>query len=119
MKWNSIRLELARTPDFPSGSVSRAFLLRLPIDEKGMVDWGEVSKQPSRATIRRFWASEPDRRGRIRAGPDGGILKDSPGGTAPMFDMAPQPLKLGEKVMVTAADGSELPFKVAFIKQLE
>ena len=38
MNWRSIRLELARTKEFPEGSASRAYLLRLPLDEKGLID---------------------------------------------------------------------------------
>ena len=38
MTWQSIRLELARTPDFPDGSASRAYLLRLPLHRDGLID---------------------------------------------------------------------------------
>jgi hypothetical protein len=37
MTWKSIRLELARTKEFPEGSASRAYLLRLPLDDRGRI----------------------------------------------------------------------------------
>ena len=65
MNWNTIRLELAETHEFPDGSVSRAFLLRLPLQKSGWINEDEIAKNPSRATVRRFWASDPDRTGHI------------------------------------------------------
>lgn len=115
MTWKSIRLELARTGTFPAGSVSRAFLLRLPLTETGSIDWDQVSTHPSRATIRRFWGSEPDRQGKIKRNDEGWAVKDSPNGGGSMFQMPPQPFRLGGEVEVTLADGKSLPFKVARI----
>lgn len=115
MSWKSIRLELARTGAFPAGSVSRAFLLRLPLTDTGAIDWDQVSTHPSRATVRRFWGSEPDRRGIIKRNDKGWAVKESLNGGGSMFQMRPQPIRLGEEVEVTLADGDSLPFKVARI----
>jgi hypothetical protein len=116
MAWKKIRLELARTPDFPGGSVGRAFLLSLPLQDDGSVDWDEVSAQPSRATVQRFWASEPDRRGRLSRSDDGWLLKENADGRAPTFRMPPQQLTAGQQIAVIGADGRSLPFQVVSIK---
>ncbi len=64
-QWKIIRLELARTPEFPFGSASRSYIVRLPIYEDGMVDEDAVKLHPSMATVRRFWSNEPDQQGYI------------------------------------------------------
>src|SRR5580765_7738714 len=58
MNWKSIRLELARTPEFPEGSASRAFLLHLPLDQDGLIDEEVLRDAPARATVHRFWPNE-------------------------------------------------------------
>ena len=42
MTWKTIRLQLARTPKFPQGSAAHAYVLRLPIDDNGMIERGEM-----------------------------------------------------------------------------
>jgi len=65
MNWRSIRLELARTRDFPEGSVGRAFLVRLPLSDSDVVDHSAVAAAPSRATVQRHWSTEADQRGQL------------------------------------------------------
>lgn len=114
MIWKSIRLELGTTDGFPRGSPSRAYLIRLPLDEDGAIDKNALEQQPRQATVRRFWPSEPDRVGyAIPAGcgldlaydphlPDGGSGK-----------LESDALRLGECVTLTEPDGTRLPFRVA------
>jgi hypothetical protein len=114
MNWKTIRLELARTPEFPQGSASRVFLLRLPLHDNGSIDEGEVARRPSRATVRRFWASEPDTSGQIVRCPCGWECRCGQRGQEPLaFRLSSQPLRLGEQVTMTGPDGCELPFRVA------
>ena len=116
MNWKTIRLELAGTREFPTGSVSRAFLLRLPLHEDGSIDESEFVNNPSRATVRRFWPSEPDRSGAIvRAN---GALAFRYGSDDLRTCLFPsQRIRLGEEVVVKSSDGRELPFRVAGVKQ--
>src|SRR5690349_8889466 len=60
MIWRSIRLELASTGEFPGGSVSRTFLVNLPLDDHDAVDRAALARNPRRATVRRHWSTEPD-----------------------------------------------------------
>ncbi len=119
MNWKTIRLELAGTREFPTGSSGRAFLLRLPLHDDGSIDEAEVAHHPSRATVRRYWASEPDCSGRIVRGRDGWDLRCSQhhdGGFA--FHLAPQQIRPGGQLNMTASDGQELPFRVASMAKL-
>ena len=115
MIWKSIRLELASTGAFPAGSVSRAFLVHLPLDDFDVVDRTALASSPSKATARRHWSSDPDERGhlvpsgrewavRCRGKPDRLLRLD---GT---------PMRLGQHVSVVEPDGTVLPLKVASIR---
>lgn len=118
MNWKAIRLELARTREFPAGSVSRAYLLRLPLRADGMVDERAVKAEPARATVRRFWPSEPDMIGYIV--PDGSGWKFSyePGeaDAEALLHLESHPLRLGAYVTVTEPGGRRLPFRIASLR---
>jgi hypothetical protein len=120
MNWNNIRLELARTRDFPDGSVSRSYLLRLPLDDSGLIDEGAVRANPGHATVRRFWPSEPDMIGYVIRKPSGWAFSYELGDADDegIFHLESHPLKLGGYITVTEPDGRRLPFKVASLAQL-
>jgi hypothetical protein len=115
--WNTIRLELGRTADFLAGSVTRAYLVRLPITDNGEIDEVAVLDNPTRATVRRFWPCEPDRVGHVVRTGCGWAFRcgctDQPDAT-----MVAKRLKTGEEIFVTEGDGRQLPFRVASIRPL-
>lgn len=119
MTWKTIRLELAGTREFPTGSAGRAFLLRLPLDEDGSINEAELAQRPSRATVRRFWASEPDCSGRIARRDDGWDLSCSERHDDGFyFHLPPQQILPGGQIVMTTPDGHELPFRVANMAKL-
>jgi hypothetical protein len=119
INWKTIRLELAATSEFPAGSPGRAFLLRLPLHEDGSIDEAEVAHRPSRATVRRFWASEPDSSGRIVRSPSGWECRCGHRGNEHMaLHLPSQPLRLGEQIVMTDGCGCELPFRVVSLNTL-
>ncbi len=63
--WRLVRLEHAPTGVFPAGSATRAYLLRVPLNSNGHIDPLMHAVDQRRATMRRFWPSEPDRSGYI------------------------------------------------------
>lgn len=120
MNWKSIRLELARTRDFPEGSASRAYLLHLPLDEGGFIDEETLQASPARATVHRFWPNERDRAGYVIRTSRGWALSYEPGeeDDETVFHLETHPIRLGEYVTLTEPDGSQLPFRVACLKPL-
>jgi hypothetical protein len=114
-KWKKIRLELARTAGFPSGSVSRGYLIQLPLDGEGRIDSKLFALKPHRATVRRYWSTEPDEAGVILAS-EGGWTMRCNGGLDRMLLFGGQPILLGEQVSVLESDGGVLPFTVASIR---
>ena len=112
MHWNTIRLELAGTRRFPSGSVSRGFVIRLPLKANGSIDEASLARSPQRATVRRFWSTEPDESGRI-VRVDGRLALRCEG--KPDRTLSKDRLRLGDEVAVVECDGHPLLFKVASI----
>lgn len=120
MNWKSIRLELARTTDYPQGSASRAYLLHLPLDAHGLIDERTLRKAPARATVHRFWPNERDMAGYVIQTPQGWALSYRPGeeDDEAVFHLETHPIRLGEYVTLTEPDGRQLPFRVANVSAL-
>lgn len=119
MSWQTIRLELAPTPEFPSGSASRAYLIRLPLDGDCAVDAAALAANPARATVRRFWASEPDRFGRVVHTEDGWVLQfNGARGPHASARLRADRLHPGGRVTIVGPDGTPLPFRVADVRRL-
>lgn len=115
MIWKLIRLELASTGEFPAGSVSRAFLVNLPLDDFDVVDATVLGCAPSRAIARRHWSTEPDENGSIvPAGPDWVIRCDGKADRVLRLDGTP--MRLGQQVSIVEADGTVLPLKVSSVR---
>lgn len=112
--WKSIRLELGQTRDFPAGSVSRAYLVRLPLDDEDRIDERAFDRAPDKATVRRHWSTEPDQRGQIVR--DGRRWHLQCDGETQSLELDCGPVRLGEQVSIVGRDGSALPFRIASIR---
>ena len=120
MHWTSVRLELARTPEFPNGSASRAYLVHLPLDRQGMIDEAALRGAPAKATVRRFWPNERDMAGYVIRTKKGWALSYRPGDDddESIFHLETHAVRLGEYVTLTEPDGQQLPFRVASLQTL-
>ena len=119
MPWRAIRLELAHTEEYPRGSASRAYLLRLPLGEDGAIDEALLAAAPTLATVRRFWPNEPDISGYIVRDAGGWCFCYEPckcEAAACHVDMPK--MYLGQCVTLTQPDGRQLPFRVASLRDL-
>ncbi|MEX6724906.1 hypothetical protein [Parapedomonas caeni] len=115
MTWNTIRLELARTREYPEGSPSHAYMLHLPLDDRGYIDEDAWRQSPARATVTRFWPGEPDLRGQvIRTRGRAWAFSYEPGtdDDEPIYHLENHVLRVGEYVSITETDGDRLPFRV-------
>ena len=117
-----IRLELARTPEFPEGSAHHGYELTAPLDGSGHIDPEGWRAQRKLCTVRRFWAGEDDEtgwlvhaHGRTWAFSYG---KGEPGaaggasGSEPIYHLEGHVFLPGSYVSVTEHDGKTRPFKV-------
>lgn len=113
-KWSLVRLELARTPDFPGGSASRAYMLRVPLDPGGLIDEAAVAERPAMATVRRFWPNEPDQTGYLLRNGKGWMFSYAVGedDDEKVYHLEAHPLRIGDYVTITEHDGASYPFRV-------
>lgn len=115
--WKKIRLELGPTIEFPSGSVTRAYLLHLPVTDEGEIDAAAILGNSRRATVRRFWPCEPDRVGRVVCTEYGWTFQCSCS-ELPEATLSANQIKIGGELLVTERNGPELPFRIASIRSL-
>jgi hypothetical protein len=66
-----VRLELARSTEFPSGSRRHGYDLVAPLDAKGRIDPDEWRKHQKECRVRRFWENEEDAAGLLVHRPGG------------------------------------------------
>jgi hypothetical protein len=113
--WNLVRLELARTGEYPEGSASRAYMLRVPLDDAGLIDEAALAKRPALATVRRFWPNEADQTGVLIRNGKGWIFSYAVGDDddEALYHLDDHPLRVGDYVTLTEPDGSRLPFRDA------
>ena len=113
-QWKLVRLELARTPEYPAGSASRAYMLRLPLRVDGLIDEAAIAASPGRASVRRFWPNEPDQQGYLIRKGKGWAFSYALGedDDEGLYHLESHPIRLGEYVTLTEPDGRRLPFRV-------
>lgn len=120
-QWQRIRLELARTGQFPEGSSDRGYVMRLPLDEFGAIDATAFRANPAIATVRRFWPGEIGLGGNIAETQRGWIISYRPGeeDDETIHHLETHRLKLGEYISLTEPDGTQLPFRVAAMAPMQ
>jgi hypothetical protein len=55
-----VRLELARSREFPDGSTRHGYEVVMPLDEGGRIDRATWEKAPEVCTVHRFWEGDDD-----------------------------------------------------------
>lgn len=118
MTLKKIRLELARTREFPEGSPRFGYEFTAPLDASGGLDpkgWKEMHQA---CTVRRFWGDEADELGLLKHRRDGKwVFSYKPGDDddEPVFRFDRHRFLEGEYVSVTEHDGVTRPFRVAVV----
>lgn len=114
MNWSAIRFELARTPEFPDGSASRAYIVHLPLLEIGHIDPEALRRAPSKAIVRRFWPGEPDLVGFVIPTEGGWAFsyRDGSEDDESLFKLPAHRIAPGEYLTVHEPDGRELPYRI-------
>ncbi len=118
MTWNRIRLELARSHDYPTGSHRHGYEFILPLDDGGRLDRAAYTATPELATVHRFWEGEGDAKGVLRhGGPDRWFFSFDPGEgeREPIPRLADHLFREGEYVAVREAVGGDHTFVVTLV----
>ena len=118
MSLKRIRLELARTPDFPNGSTHHGYEFTAPLDAKGHLDPAGWAHAKATCTVRRFWDKSEDEHGTLihrSAGKWAFSYKPGDEDDEPIFRFDKHVFVVGEYVSVTEHDGVTRPFRVVEI----
>jgi hypothetical protein len=119
-----IRLNLARSKEFPQGSAKHGYEFVAPLNDKGHIDVELWHKDRAHCRVRRFWEGEDD---------EIGFLVHKPGGPEHgrwMFDYNPRRadddesgyrfgahvFRTGEYVSIRDEDGEMHTFQVASVE---
>lgn len=119
MNLKTIRLELARTKDFPEGSHRHGYELVAPLDEDGHLDVEEWRRHRKKCTVYRFWLGDDDERGYlVHIRNQSWAFSYAPGeeDDEPIFRFEAHPFREGEYISITEHDGVTRPFKVVSVR---
>ena len=119
MSLKRIRLELARTKDFPAGSAQHGYELTAPLTAKGNLDPAGWATEKTACTVQRFWANSDDEHGMLIHRRDGKwafSYKAGDNDDEPIFRLDRHSFVAGEYVTVTEHDGVARPFRVVDVR---
>lgn len=119
-----IRLNLARSKEFPEGSTRHGYEFVAPLDAKDHIDAGLWKQHRDHCRVRRFWVGEDDEIGQLVHKPGG------PEHGRWMFDYNPKradddesgyrfgahAFRLGEYVSIRDEDGEMHTYQVASVE---
>lgn len=121
MTLSIVRLELARTPEFPDGSSLHGYEFVAPLTPEGHLDAEGWKKHRKRCRVRRFWEGEATEQGHLvhRRGGTWAFHYDvlgDPEEDEPGFKFDQHVFKEGEYVSLREQDGELRTFRVVSIK---
>ncbi len=109
----TIRLELGRTPDFPSGSSAHGYEFTAPVTKDGHLDVAAWQANKERCTVTRFWGGD-EQHGRLRHVGRGWRFdyREGEEDDEPFFKLEQHALRPGAYLTIREMDGVERPFKI-------
>jgi hypothetical protein len=113
-----IRLELARTPEFPEGSSEHGYEFLAPLDEAGHIDPVAWKRWKDSCKVIRFWDKEEPQHGRLRHVGKGWRFDYDASDDVddePFFKLGGHSLLPGNYVSITEHDGVQRPFRVVTV----
>lgn len=115
-----VRLELARTREFPEGSAQHGYEFAAPLDASGHLDAKGWKEMHQACTVRRFWGDQPEEHGLLVHRRDGKWVFSYRRGDdddEPVFRLDRHRFAEGEYVSVTEHDGIARPFKIVSVRK--
>jgi hypothetical protein len=110
-----VRLELARCREFPEGSKTHGYALKLPLDRERRLSSGNWARQRHHAGFTRFWGDDAVG-GRLVHGRHGwGLAFDDDSEVEPIFRSTDHRFVEGEYVSITERDGMTRTFRVVSV----
>jgi hypothetical protein len=116
MALRKVRLELARTAEFPEGSAQRGYEFVAPLTDDGHLDPQDWRAQRGACTVHRFWAGEDAVYGHLvhHRGHHWAFHYDGIGDEEeePIFRFDHHRFAVGDYVSITENDGVQQTFRV-------
>lgn len=115
-----IRLELARSPDFPAGSHRHGYEFVAPLDGRRHIDLQQWKSARHFCNVRRFWTGEEDQFGQLVHKPGGDehafwafdYDRDAADDDEPGYQFGAHAFVPGEYVTIRGHDSREHTFRV-------
>jgi len=121
MTWFHVRLELARSKEFPEGDVLRGYEFVAPIDAKGHLNAEAWKKGKAACTVRAFANGKADENGRLIHVGQGWHFDynaKSNDDDEPLFKLDRHEIRQGEYLSIKEHDGVLRTFRVATVRPL-
>jgi len=121
MNLKRIRLELARTPEFPEGSHNHGYEFVAPLTKDAHIDAKSWKEEKERCKVIRFWGGEERELGTLRHVGKGWRFDYNPADDSddePFFKLDQHALVPGAYVSITEHDGIQRPFRVVSVTPL-
>ena len=119
MTLKRVRLELARSPEFPDGSTRHAYEFVLPLDGKGKLDRETWEQAPEICTVHRFWEGDGDTVGTlVRKGTGKWAFSYQPGDDddEPIHRFSEHVFREGEYISLREPDGAQHTFRIVLVQ---
>jgi hypothetical protein len=123
MALSKIRLEMARSPEFPEGSALHGYEFVASLDKTGHIDVDAWHKHRTQCRVKRFWKEEADEIGHLVRKPGGswafhydihGDIDDDESG----YRFGDHPFVTGEYVSIREHDEDMNTFRVVSVNPL-
>lgn len=119
MALKQIRLELARSREFPEGSDKHGYEFFAPLKPDGHIDGAHFKELAQLCTVHKFWDGDDEHGQIVRTGDDKHFaFSYRPGDEddEPFFKLARHAFKPGEYITLTEPDGEQHTFKVVWVR---
>jgi hypothetical protein len=111
-----IRLELARTPEYPEGSARHGYEFVAPLKDDGHIDSEAMHKVRELCRVTRFWGDAEEEHGRFAHTRHGWCFTyGDDADEESFFKLERHLFKPGAYVSITEHDGVQRPFRVVLV----
>jgi hypothetical protein len=114
-----VRLELARSREFPDGSGHHGYEFVLPLTADGKLDRADYDRAPELSTVHRFWDGEGDEVGQLmHTGKDRWAFSYRAGedDDEPIHRFSEHVFREGEYISVREPDGEQHTFRIVLVQ---
>jgi hypothetical protein len=121
MAMKLIRLELARTKEFPAGDPNHGYEVRAPLTDDGRLDLGAFKSEAQLCTVRHFRPGADDEHGeliRTKGGEWAFSYEVGDADDEAIFRLATHVFKEGEYVTITEHGGEAQVFRVSTVRNV-